>query len=91
MKLQEINKTIKLELEYIPKGPKGSTQNKLRFRYVADRRRGIKHGLSREQCLKDAINRVKTDYPNFVPIYDETFFRTPKKSLLQKILDRIGL
>ncbi len=33
MKREEMNRTTKFELEYIPKGSTGSIQNKLRYYY----------------------------------------------------------
>ena len=89
MDREMINKIIKFELTHVPKGSKGSTQNKLRFHYVAYRRRGIAKGLSREQCLKDAIDKLKKDYPEFAPTFDEDFFKIPKASFFQKIVNRI--
>ncbi len=89
MDKEMINRVLKFELEHIPKGSKGSTQNKLRFYYVAYRRRGIAKGLSRDQCLKDAIDRLKKDHPEFDPAFDEDFFKIPKKSFLQKLVDHI--
>ena len=87
MKREEMNKIIKFELGYIPKGPKGSVQNKLRFYYNAYRRRGLVKGKQREESLKDAINRLKEEYPDFNPMFDKDFFRTPKKSIFQKLMD----
>jgi len=97
MKIEEINRIIRFELEYIPKGSKGSNQNKLRFYYNAYRRRGMAKGKSREECLKDAINRLREDHPNFNPTFDKKFFRMPenlhtqvhKKGFFKRLLDRI--
>jgi len=82
-----MNKIIKFELGCIPKGPKGSVQNKLRFYYNTYRRRGLVKGKQREESLKDAINRLKEEYPGFNPMFDKDFFRTPKKSFFQKLMD----
>ena len=84
-----MNKIIKFELEYIPKGSKGSIQNKLRFYYNAYRRRDMVRGKQREESLKDAINRLKEDYPDFNPIFDKEFFQISKKGFFQRLLDRI--
>ena len=89
MNKEMINKIIKFELGHIPKGSKGSTQNKLRFYYVAYRRKGIAKGLPRDQCLKDAIDKLKKDHPEFEPTFDEDFFKIPKKSFFQKLVTRI--
>jgi len=45
-------------------------------------------GKQREKSLKDAINRLKQDYPDFNPIFDRDFFKIPR-SLLQRLLDYI--
>jgi len=98
VKIEEINRIIRFELEYIPKGSKGSNQNKLRFYYNTYRRKGMAKGKSREECLEDAINRLREDHPNFNPTFDKKFFRVVpenmhaqvhKKGFLQRLLDRI--
>lgn len=89
MKKKEMDKIIKFELEYIPKGSKGSIQNKLRFYYNVYRRRGLARGKSREESLKDAIGKLREGYPNFNPTFDREFFRIPKKGLFQRLLERI--
>jgi len=86
MNKEMINKIIKFEVKYIPKG---STQNKLRFYYVAYRRKGIAKGLSRDQCLKEAIDKLKKDYPAFDPTFDADFFKIRKKSFFQKLVNRV--
>ncbi|MFQ6081721.1 MAG: hypothetical protein ACE5OW_08645 [Candidatus Bathyarchaeia archaeon] len=89
MKREEMNKIIEFELGYIPKGSKGSVQNKLRFYYNAYRRRDMVRGKQREESLKEAINRLKEDYPDFNPVFDRDFFKIPRRSLLQRLLDYI--
>ena len=74
MKRAEINELIKQELEYIPKGSKGSVQNKLRFQYSASRRKGITTGKSRQECLKETIDQLRTNNPEFQPEFDKSFF-----------------
>ena len=51
VKREEMNKIIKFELGYIPKGSRGSIQNKLRFYYNAYRRRDLARGKQREESL----------------------------------------
>ena len=94
MKRAEINETIKHELEYIPKGSKGSIQNRLRFRYSAFRRKGITKGKSRQECLNETIDILKEDNPGFQPEFDQSFFNTntqqsPRPGFLRRLL-RIG-
>jgi hypothetical protein len=89
MKKDEMNRIIKFELEYIPKGSTGSVQNKLRYHYNIFRRKGIVKGISREECLKDAIDRLKEDYPSFNPKFDDDFFKIHKKDFFSRLLDRI--
>ena len=86
MKREEMNKIIKFELGYIPKGSRGSIQNKLRFYYNAYRRRDLARGKQREESLKDAINRLKEEYPDFNPIFDKNFFQTSKESIFRKLM-----
>jgi hypothetical protein len=74
MKRAEINEIIKQELEYIPKGSKGSIQNRLRFQYSAFRRKGITKGKTRQECLKETIDQLKTNNPGFQPEFDKSFF-----------------
>lgn len=89
MNREEINRIIKFELEYIPKGPEGSLQNKLRFYYVAYRRIGISKGISRDECLKEAIDKIKKEHPKFNPKFDREFFKIPRKGFLQKLKELI--
>jgi len=89
MKKEEMNKIIKFELEYIPKGSTGSVQNKLRYHYNIFRRKGIVKGKSREECLKNAINQLKEDNPNFNPKFDDGFFRIHEKGFFSRLLNRI--
>jgi len=89
MNKEMINKIIKFEVKYIPKGSKGSTQNKLRFYYVAYRRKGIAKGLSRDQCLKDATDKLKKHHPEFEPMFDEDPQNPKKGFFLQKLTKRI--
>ena len=84
-----MNKIIKFELGYLPKGSRGWIQNKLRFYYNAYRRRDMVKGKQREESLKDAINRLKEEYPDFNPMFDKDFFQTPKKSIFQKLMNSL--
>ena len=86
MKKEEMNRIIKFELEYIPKGAIGSTQNKLRYYYNIFRRKGIVKGMSREECLRNAIDRLKEDYPSFDPKFDEDFFKMHEKGFFRGLL-----
>lgn len=36
---------------------------------------------TKEECLKYAIKRIKKDYPDFVPMYDSSFFRLKLNNL----------
>ena len=76
MKRTEINEIIKQELVYIPKGSKGSIQNRLRFQYSASRRKGLTKGKTRQECLKETIDQLKTNNPGFQPEFDRSFFST---------------
>lgn len=76
MKRAEVNELIKQELVYIPKGEKGSVQNRLRFKYSASRRKGLANGKSKEECLRETLDLLKADYPRFEPAFDKSFFVT---------------
>ena len=94
MKRTEINDLIKQELEYIPKGSKGSIQNKLRFQYTAYRRKGIINGKTRQECLKETIEQLKANNPGFQPEFDQNFFnhttqQAPKPGFFKRLF-RIG-
>ncbi|MDH5460024.1 MAG: hypothetical protein OEY81_00445 [Candidatus Bathyarchaeota archaeon] len=45
--------------------------------------------MSREECLRNAIDRLKEGYPNFDPKFDENFFKTHEKGFLRRLLDRM--
>jgi hypothetical protein len=94
MKRVEINELIKRELEYIPKGSKGSVQNRLRFQYSAFRRKGIIKGKSRQECLKETIDQLKANNPEFQPEFDQSFFnyipqQSPRPGFFKRLF-RIG-
>ncbi len=79
MKIEEMNRIIKFELEYIPNGSSGSIQNKLRYYYNLFRRKGMVKGWSREESLRNAIQRLKEDCPSFDPKFDQKFFKMRNK------------
>ena len=91
MKRDELTRLVKLELEHIPKGDKiGSPQNVLRRYYNARRRHDvIKTDKTKEETLQDCIQILKVSRPDFVPKYDEDFFKMRKKDLLQRLLGRM--
>ena len=86
MKREEMTRIVKSELEHIPKGPKGSTQNRLRIYYNAWRRRDLLRGKSKEETLEEAIKMLREDYPGFNPRFDRGFFRIPERGLLQRLM-----
>lgn len=89
MKIEEMNRIIKFELEYIPNGSSGSIQNKLRYYYNLFRRKGMVKGWSREECLRNAIERLKEDCPSFDPKFDEKFFKMGKEpSSVKEVIRR---
>ena len=86
MKREEMTKIVKSELKHIPKGSKGSVQNRLRIYYNAWRRRDLLSGKSKEQTLEEAIKKLKEDYPDFEPKFDRDFFKIPERGLLQRLM-----
>ena len=70
-----MNHIVKRELEHIPKGEKGSLQNFLRFSYNALRRKHLTLRKTRDYTLKELIEKIKKAHPNFIPKYDENYFK----------------
>ncbi len=89
MKRENMNKILESELEHIPRGSRGSTQNQLRFYYSAYRRKGMVRSEQRGEALKEAISRLKEENPSFRPAYDESFFEISDRSLFERFLDRV--
>jgi hypothetical protein len=69
------NKKVTEELKYIPQG--SAYQNMLRAGYHNTRRRelGQNPELTAKDTLLRAIEAVKKDQPDFLPMYDKDFFR----------------
>ena len=51
------------DLERVPRGSAGSTQNQ--FRYALCHVRG--HSTSIDECLEKALDLMKRDFPEFTP------------------------
>ena len=89
MKKEEMTKIIQSELKHLPKGIIGSHQNELRKLYNIKRRHDIASNISNEDTLRFCISKIKNKHPDFIPKYDETFFRIiekkPKKYIVQRI------
>jgi len=82
-----LTRIVKSELEHILKGDKGSPQNTLRRLYNFRRRYDLtKTGKTKEETLQYCIQEVKKDHPDFIPKYDEDFFRISKGGLLRRLL-----
>jgi hypothetical protein len=78
MKRDELNKKVTEELDHIPRGLRGSTQNEFRMRYNVIRRRDLGRNpasLAKDSLLK-AIETARNDEPGFMPSYDRKFFGT---------------
>ncbi|MFQ6076193.1 MAG: hypothetical protein ACE5Z5_08680 [Candidatus Bathyarchaeia archaeon] len=54
------------------------------------RRRDLGRDKTKEQTLRDAIERTKRDHPDFKPEFDEEFFKTPDEGLLQRLFGWIA-
>ena len=79
---KEIRDRVKLELEHIPRGLRGSSQNELRMVYWMRRqhslgRKGNKE--SKEATLLKSIETVKKYNPDFKPKFDKDFFKLKSK------------
>ena len=73
----KIDKQVKQELEHIPRG--NIPQNLLRVYYTPLRLNSLgknaKNNATKEDILEQSIEAVKKDYPDFIPRFDETFFK----------------
>ena len=76
-KLKEIREQVKEELDRIPRG--NQPQNELRMFYWPLRMNSLgkksQNNDSKEEILKKSIEAVKKDFPDFVPQFDERFFK----------------
>ncbi len=70
-----MNRIVKRELKFIPRGEKGSLQNFLRFSYNALRRKHLTLRKTRDETLRELIEKIKKAYPDFIPIYDKNYFK----------------
>jgi hypothetical protein len=79
-KLKEMREKVANELKHIPRG--NLYQNELRSFYQSMRMHSLgkysKIELSKEDVLKQAIDLINKDYPEFKPIYDTKFFLIKK-------------
>ena len=75
-KLKTMQEQVKDELEHIPDWPE--PQGELRLLYNAYRMHSLSEKVAPKQTAKQVldkcISRVKEDYPDFQPKYDEDFF-----------------
>jgi len=75
MKLTEIKSQVEEDMKHIPRGIKGSSQNMLRVFYNDMRMHDLaKTAKSKKETLKQAIDNVKKDNPDFVPKYNRNYF-----------------
>jgi len=76
MKRDELNKKVSEELKHIPHIKGDLQQNFFRSRYNGMRRHdlSLNPALSAKDSLLKAIETVRKDKPDFLPIYDRDFF-----------------
>lgn len=69
MEKQVMDKLIHEELERIPAGPSGGSQNKLRACYKMRRQNCLKEDpqQSRSDPFREAVEDVRKEYPAFSP------------------------
>ena len=76
-KLKEMREQVKKELEHIPVG--NQPQNELRMYYWPLRMSSLgkkaKNDVTKEEILKQSIAAVKKDYSDFIPQFNEKFFK----------------
>ena len=77
MKREEMIRIVRLELKHIPRGLRGSAQNKLRLYYNGMRRHdlSINPKIPARESLKKALERLRKDYPDYPFRYNAEFFR----------------
>jgi hypothetical protein len=77
MKRDLMNQVVSDELDHIDQGEKGSDQNGLRLVYNMIRRRdlGRNPATPRAQSLQHAIEATRQSSPDFMPRYDQSYFR----------------
>ena len=76
MKREEMRKKINEELEYIPRSFRGSDQNILREYYNGMRMTdlGQNPAYPAKETLMKALEAIRKNKPDFLPIYDRDFF-----------------
>ena len=76
MKRDELNKKVTKELKHIPRG--SFDQNMLRTYYNAMRRHDLilNPALPAKDTLIRAVELMRKDKPDFLPVYDRDFFST---------------
>ena len=75
-KKSEIELQVDEDLKHISRGINGSTQNWLREYYNGMRRNHIANTQkTKEETLKEAIDSLKKEHPDFKPIYDRNYFK----------------
>ena len=72
---QLMTNIVNHELAHIPKGEKYSLQNFLRFAYNALRRKHLTLGKTRDETLKELVDKIQKAHPEFTPQYDEDYFK----------------
>ncbi len=72
--LPELHRLVKEELRHVPRGERGSPQNVFRDVYVIRRLHGWKTSRSAQQALRDALEYMRRDHPNYPFQYEEAWF-----------------
>jgi len=76
MKKEEMRRKIDEELKHIPRGATSSDQNYFRSRYNGMRMTDLSQNAEcpAKETLVRAIETIKKDKADFLPIYDRDFF-----------------
>lgn len=76
-KLKEMREMVNKELEHIPRG--SFPQNMLREYYQILRSHSLgkkaKTNKTKEDILLESINAVKKENPDYIPLFDDKFFK----------------
>lgn len=72
-----IHKAVMHDLEHIPRGDEGSTQNLFRSAYQMARGYDLKRyaGSPQKDSFRKVLNVVRQQHPDFFPVCDKSYFQ----------------
>jgi hypothetical protein len=63
-----------IDLDHIPRGSKAQNRRRQYFQYVRSRSQGENASQTKEDALREAIEKVKAESPGFEPEFDQSYF-----------------